>query len=216
MFKKIKLGLTLVKYGFRPGTNLVMCILFLAIGVVLEISSKGTNIIGAFYFLLTGVYIYHMIESMSISKMVQTSKMKKALQTTVPTATSTLLYLVIFTCVVIEKAILIHNYPENTQIYLETLLIIVAYQVTAMLYIGLCYKYFVAATICFFAVIMGLTAGAHILSRNNHLSLSFPVEVIIGYIAIIVAAVLEYLISTLIYKKELSKFVFKGVFGKLK
>ena len=90
-----------------------------------------------------------MIESMSISKMVQTSKMKKALQTTVPTATSTLLYLVIFTCVVIEKAILIHNYPENTQIYLETLLIIVAYQVTAMLYIGLCYKYFVAATICF-------------------------------------------------------------------
>lgn len=216
MFKKIKLGLTLVKYGFRPGTNLVMCILFLAIGVVLEISSKGTNIIGAFYFLLTGVYIYHMIESMSISKMVQTSKMKKALQTIVPTATSTLLYLVIFTCVVIEKAILIHNYPENTQIYLETLLIIVAYQVTAMLYIGLCYKYFVAATICFFAVIMGLTAGAHILSRNNHLSLSFPVEVIIGYIAIIVAAVLEYLISTLIYKKELSKFAFKGVFGKLK
>lgn len=157
-----------------------------------------------------------MIESMSISKMVQTSKMKKALQTTVPTATSTLLYLVIFTCVVIEKAILIHNYPENTQIYLETLLIIVAYQVTAMLYIGLCYKYFVAATICFFAVIMGLTAGAHILSRNNHLSLSFPVEVIIGYIAIIVAAVLEYLISMLIYKKELSKFAFKGVFGKLK
>lgn len=71
----------------------------------------------------------------------------------------------IFTCVVIEKAILIHNYPENTQIYLETLLIIVAYQVTAMLYIGLCYKYFVAATICFFAVIMGLTAGAHILSK---------------------------------------------------
>ena len=209
MFKKIKLGLTLVKYGFRPGINLEMCILFLAIGVVLEISSKGTNIIGAFYFLLTGVYIYHMIESMSISKMVQTSKMKKALQTTVPTATSTLLYLVIFTCVVIEKAILIHNYPENTQIYLETLLIIVAYQVTAMLYIGLCYKYF-------FAVIMGLTAGAHILSRNNHLSLSFPVEVIIGYIAIIVAAVLEYLISTLIYKKELSKFAFKGVFGKLK
>ena len=200
MFKKIKLGLTLVKYGFRPGTNLVMCILFLAIGVVLEISSKGTNIIGAFYFLLIGVYIYHMIESMSISKMVQTSKMKKALQTTVPTATSTLLYLVIFTCVVIEKAILI----------------LVAYQVTAMLYIGLCYKYFVAATICFFAVIMGLTAGAHILSRNNHLSLSFPVEVIIGYIAIIVAAVLEYLISTLIYKKELSKFAFKGVFGKLK
>lgn len=61
-----------------------------------------------------------MIESMSISKMVQTSKMKKALQTTVPTATSTLLYLVIFTCVVIEKAILIHNYPENTQIYLES------------------------------------------------------------------------------------------------
>ena len=216
MFKKIKLGLTLVKYGFRPGINLEMCILFLAIGVVLEISSKGTNIIGAFYFLLTGVYIYHMIEYMSISKMVQTSKMKKALQTTVPTATSTLLYLVIFTCVVIEKAILIHNYPENTQIYLETLLIIVAYQVTAMLYIGLCYKYFVAATICFFAVIMGLTAGAHILSRNNHLSLSFPVEVIIGYIAIIVAAVLEYLISTLIYKKELSKFAFKGVFGKLK
>ena len=38
MFKKIKLGLTLVKYGFRPGTNLVMCILFLAIGVVLELS----------------------------------------------------------------------------------------------------------------------------------------------------------------------------------
>ena len=67
MFKKIKLGLTLVKYGFRPGINLEMCILFLAIGVVLEISSKGTNIIGAFYFLLTGVYIYHMIESMSIS-----------------------------------------------------------------------------------------------------------------------------------------------------
>ena len=77
MFKKIKLGLTLVKYGFRPGINLEMCILFLAIGVVLEISSKGTNIIGAFYFLLTGVYIYHMIEEgMKAGKKIETSPIR--------------------------------------------------------------------------------------------------------------------------------------------
>lgn len=215
MLKKIKLGLSLVKYGFRPGTNLTMCILFIIIGLVVEVASKGTNIIGGFYVLLTGMFVYQMIISMDLSCFVQTTKMKKALQTTVPVVTGTLLYLVIYTLLVIEKAILIKAYPENVNNLLGSSVLLIVLLFGAMVYTGFCYKYFVGGTIFYVIYVMVSMPTVEVLVGRNIITPTFLGIVIFGYAAILLGGVVEYLLSCALYKKDISKFAFRGIFGKI-
>lgn len=215
MFKKVKLGLSLVKYGFRPGTNLLMCILFLIIGLIVEVSTKGTNLIGAFYLLLVAMFVFQMIISMDVSSFVQTSKMKKALQTTVPVVTGTVLYLVIFTFLVVEKTILIKVNPETEEELLANFVLLIVMVFGAMVYTGFCYKFFLTGTI-FFCIYVGATMTlVELIIRNGVIKPDFVTTVILGYVLIVLGGLVEYGLASLFYKKDLSKFAFRGIFGKL-
>lgn len=59
--KDLILGFKLLRYGYKLKTNVMMLILFIAIGFVVELSSHGTNMLGGFYFMLTGMFAYQMI-----------------------------------------------------------------------------------------------------------------------------------------------------------
>lgn len=65
--KDLILGFKLLRYGYKLKTNVMMLILFTAIGFVTELSSHGTNILGGFYFMLTGMFAYQMIIYMNAS-----------------------------------------------------------------------------------------------------------------------------------------------------
>ena len=106
------LGFKLLRYGYKLKTNVMMLILFTAIGFVVELSSHGTNILGGFYFMLTGMFAYQMIIYMNASDYVQSSVMKRKLEVGMPVIVSTVVYLVLFTILVAEKYILIRMYPE--------------------------------------------------------------------------------------------------------
>lgn len=71
-----------------------------------------------------------------------------------PVIVSTVVYLVLFTILVVEKYILIRMYPENTENYQDTLFMIIFILFGAMIFCGVCYKYFVASFIVFMLVIM--------------------------------------------------------------
>ena len=75
--KDLILGFKLLRYGYKLKTNVMMLILFTAIGFVFELSSHGTNILGGFYFMLTGMFAYQMIIYMNASDYVQSSVMKR-------------------------------------------------------------------------------------------------------------------------------------------
>ena len=73
-----------------------MLILFTAIGFAVELSSHGTNMLGGFYFMLTGMFAYQMIIYMNASDYVQSSAMKRKLEVGMPVIVSTVVYLVHF------------------------------------------------------------------------------------------------------------------------
>ena len=134
--KDLILGFKLLRYGYKLKTNVMMLILFTAIGFVVELSSHGTNILGGFYFMLTGMFAYQMIIYMNASDYVQSSVMKRKLEVGMPVIVSTVVYLVLFTILVAEKYILIRMYPENTENYQDTLFMIIFILFGAMIFCG--------------------------------------------------------------------------------
>ena len=152
--KDLILGFKLLRYGYKLKTNVMMLILFTAIGFVVELSSHGTNMLGGFYFMLTGMFAYQMIIYMNASDYVQSSAMKRKLEVGMPVIVSTVVYLVMLTILIAEKYILIRMFPENTENYQDTLFMIICILFGAMIFCGVCYKYFVASFIVFMLVII--------------------------------------------------------------
>ncbi len=207
--KDLILGFKLLRYGYKLKTNVMMLGLFTAIGLLIEISSHGTNILGGFYFMLTGMFAYQMIIYMNASDYVQSSAMKRKLEVGMPVIVSTVVYLVLLTILVAEKYILIRMYPENTENYQDTLFMIIFILFGAMIFCGVCYKYFVASFIVFMLVIM--TCMSTISHISDVISLGLVKFAVLGYAAILLGGVIEYLISSVLYRKQLSEYAMSGL-----
>ena len=115
MIKNLKTGFKLLKYSYKCKMNLILLAFFTVIALVSEISSHGTNMLGGFYFTMSGMFAYQMIVSMDISGMVQSSAMKKRLQISMPVFVSTVIYIILYTVLVIERIILVHVNPQRSE-----------------------------------------------------------------------------------------------------
>jgi len=220
MLKQVKLGYQLLRYGLKFKYTMIMMAVIMLIGLVVEFLSAGTNMIGAFYFMLIGMIAYQMNVSMDVATFVQVSPMKKALQTTVPVITSSILYLVMFTLIVIEKAVLIHLHPENVANIMVPFITMILTMFCAMLYTAICFKFYAVGFVLFMALVMANSflctffadeISASPLCANGILPLA-----LLGYVVLIIGIVLEYALSCAFYKKGLSEFAFKGFSGKIR
>lgn len=220
MFKQFKFGLSMIRYGFRLGINNFILLIFLAIGLIVEIISKGTNLVGGFYFLLIGLFAHQLITSLALSNYVQASPAKKRLQINIPVITSTLIYLSIFTLLLLERAILIQVYPELQNKICYGLLNLIVFLVIALIYSGICYKYFAAGTVIFLVAIFTVSPFIQVIYKMLFRGLNGSVQLVllgvIGYIGIILGGLIEYGIGCLLYKKPLSEFAFKGLMKSMK
>lgn len=215
MLKDIILGFKLVKYGYKLKENILMLAFFTAIGIFVEIQSKGTSLIGGLYFMLVGMCAYQLIMSVDVSEYIQTSAMKRKLQLTIPVITSTTLYLFIFTFIIIERFILINIYPENQKMLIMSLVQLELVMLIVFVFSSICYKYFLLGFLLF--LVLGFVTIIISLFLFNTpfastvLSIPFGVFAVTGYLVIFIGAVLEYIIGSKLYNKPLSQFAFKGL-----
>lgn len=216
MIKNLKTGFKLLKYSYKCKMNLILLALFTVIGLVIEISSHGTNMLGGFYFMLSGMYAYQMIVSMDISGMVQSSAMKKRIQINLPVFVSTVLYIILYTVLVIERVILVHVNPQDKDMLMFNLFTIVMMLFIVFIFSAICYKYFVAGFIIFLVLVMGTTFGLNEICMSSGYeficNMGFGTFIIIGYAVILAGGAIEYLIGKLLYRKPLSEFAFRGIF----
>lgn len=216
MLKDLKMGFRLIKYGYRIKMNVIFMLVILAVGIVVEITSEGTSFLGGFYLMLTGMFAYQMIISMDISEMVQTSAMKRRLQVDLPVVASTVVYLAAYTFLLVERVILIHQNPQAKEEALYTLFAIVLMMVAIYVFTAICYKYFVAGFIVFLILFMGIDAGALILWDNGIgqwlCQIGLGWLAVLGYVVVLLGGGLEYLLGSLLYRKPLSEFAFRGIF----
>lgn len=215
MLKDIILGFKLVKYGYKLKENIFMLAIFFPIGIFVEIQYKGTNIIGGLYVMLIGMWSFQVIMSVDVSEYIQSSAMKRKLQLTIPVITSTVLYLFIFTVILVEKSILINMYPDNQEPLFMSLVQLELFMLMVFVFSSICYKYFFWGLLVFIALEMGVIITTSVLFNtplaSKVLSIPFGVFGLIGYLVIFLGAAIEYFVGTILYDKPLSQFAFKGL-----
>ena len=210
------MGFQLMKYGYKIKMNVIMMVVILALGIVAEISSKGTSFLGGFYLMMTGMFAYQLIMSMDISEMVQSSAAKRKLQVGLPVVASTVVYLASYTFLLVERVILIHQNPQSKEELLYTLFTILLIMITVYIFSSICYKYFVAGFILFLILFIGVDTGAVILWNNGigawrcQIGLGWLAG--FGYAVVLLGSGIEYLLGSLLYRKPLSEFAFRGIF----
>lgn len=216
MLKDLKMGFQLMKYGYRIKMNVIFMLVILVIGIIVEITSEGTSFLGGFYLMLTGMFAYQLIMSMDISEMVQTSAMKRRLQVELPVVASTVVYLAAYTFLLVERVILIYQNPQGKEEALYTLFTIVLMMVTIYIFTAICYKYFVAGFILFLILFIGVDTGAVILWNNGIgawlCQIGLGWLAVLGYAVVLLGGGIEYLLGSLLYRKPLSEFAFRGIF----
>ncbi|MCI1769983.1 MAG: hypothetical protein LKM40_07580 [Mageeibacillus sp.] len=207
MLRDIVIGFKLIKHSNTRKIDILIIALFLCIGVIVEISSRGLNFLGGFYIAASILCIYEQVEKVAVFTLVQSSGLKKALQTVIPVVTSFVLEIFLFTLLLIERIILINMYPENRAELLKSLFMVIVILLLCVIYCTICLKFYVVSTVIFVFMAGALSAiGNMELFRN---SMSLPLLAAIGYITIVVGAASQYLISNLMYKYSFSKFVFR-------
>lgn len=207
MLRDIVIGFKLIKHSNTRKIDILIIALFLCIGVIVEISGRGLNFLGGFYIAASILCIYEQVEKVAVFTLVQSSGLKKALQTVIPVVTSFVLEIFLFTLLLIERIILINMYPENRAELLKSLFMVIVILLLCVIYCTICLKFYVVSTVIFVFMAGALSAiGNMELFRN---SMSLPLLAAIGYITIVVGAASQYLISNLMYKYSFSKFVFR-------
>lgn len=210
------MGFQLMKYGYKIKMNVIMMIVILALGIVAEITSEGTSFLGGFYLMMTGMFAYQLIMSMDISEMVQSSAAKRKLQVGLPVVASTVVYLASYTFLLVERVILIHQNPQSKEELLYTLFTILLIMITVYIFSSICYKYFVAGFILFLILFIGVDTGAVILWNNGIgawlCQIGLGWLAVLGYAVVLLGGGIEYLLGSLLYRKPLSEFAFRGIF----
>lgn len=207
MLRDIIIGFKLIKHSNTRKIDILIIALFLCIGVIVEISGRGLNFLGGFYIAASILCIYEQVEKVAVFTLVQSSGLKKALQTVIPVVTSFVLEIFLFTLLLIERIILINMYPENRAELLKSLFMVIVILLLCVIYCTICLKFYVVSTVIFVFMAGASSAiGNMELFRN---SMSLPLLAAIGYITIVVGAASQYLISNLMYKYSFSKFVFR-------
>lgn len=215
MLNEIKLGFKLLKYGYRLKFNIFIMGLIFTIGLVTEIASKGTNYIGGAYFMICAMFGFQFVCSVGLSEYIQSTGVKKKLSVDVPVLLHAVLSLFTLLLIVIERAMLIQFYPENEIMVIKMFIIVVTFNVATHIYTGICYKYFFVGVVIFTAMFVGLlTFFNYSLSGYSawiHINHGIGYYALIAFVITLVAIAIEYVICSLLYRKPLSEYAFRGM-----
>lgn len=218
MINKIKTGIMLCRYGFSFKSNVAGALIFMVLGIVMQTNMiNGMSFLGSMYIVLSAVFMYQLICSVTISTMIQTSGYKKQLQTLIPTITSVTFMMLMYTVCVIMYYFMKSGSEEYA---IKNLLLTAIFVFFMEIYTGTAYKYFVVSLGVMLVSIYAFMFNSDrimekLMTVLSSLSLnSFGAVIVIGYVAIIVGGVLEYLLSCLFYKKPLSKLAFGAALKK--
>lgn len=203
----------LCKYSFKFSTNITFMLIFLGIGVVTEVVSKGTQYLGGFYVVLCSMYMFQFVMSLSMSDMIQSSGIGRRIQLDIPVKLNLTLSFVLFTVLIIFRSIMAGRYPEKANEIATSLFVIDILIFQLFIYTAVVYKYFLASIIIFCLVIGFVTAGLTFITNLDMFGgLTLSTSIILGYVLIAVGAALQYLICRLIIRKPVSQRAFRGIF----
>lgn len=165
--------------------------------------------------MMSALLLLQLISTVNAANLVQTSPMKKKLQTSVPVLFSIFLMLAAYLLNVVVVAVAVCANPEAVEHFCTLIMYTAVLMGVIMLYYGAVYKYFVASTAVFLIIFIFFYPSIISGDINDELLWSFmpfaepwqnfALTAVIGLAVILVCGVLQYLISLAVYRAPISK-----------
>ena len=210
----------MMKYALQAKMIFILAIIFFVLGLLFEFGDfSGHNSsysLSCLYLALTAMYFYQLVFSTTVSKLVQSSPMKKKLQTVGPAAVTLITSLLTFTVYVVIRLIRItpQFLEDNGTTYANaysTILFMAVWYFLFSVYLSISYKsYIISIVIVAVSVIAVLVFGSTtdiFINITDKLLIgeSNPVLLIaVSLGVILVGSLVGYIISLLLYKKPIS------------
>lgn len=208
MIKQFKMSVKLVRYAFGIKQGIGFGILFTIIGVLCSVLPSEIGAIGEFFLMMIGLWVTQVFYSLGVSNLIQTSKWKKAVETSMPAILSLAGYIIAYIVCFLLKIPRLLEGEEQELMNISAELIAAGFiAFFIMAYSGIAYKLFVVGTILFAGSFIGMGTISGI-ARVFGWTLSIPsvgAAVLIGFAEIVAGALVQYGLSCLLYKYPLSK-----------
>jgi hypothetical protein len=210
----------MMKYALQAKMIFILAIIFFVLGLLFEFGDfSGHNSsysLSCLYLALTAMYFYQLVFSTTVSKLVQSSPMKRKLQTVGPAAVTLITSLLTFTVYVVIRLIRItpQFLEDNGTTYANaysTILFMAVWYFLFSAYLSISYKsYIISIVIVAVSVIAILVFGSTtdiFINITDKLLIggSNPVLLIVVSLGIIlIGSLVGYIISLLLYKMPIS------------
>ena len=205
--------LKLCKYSFKFKTNVIFLGVFFVIGLINEIVTKGTQYLGGFYIVICSIYMFQFIMSLSMSDMIQSSGIGRRIQLDMPVKLNVFMSVVLYTLLIIYRIIMTGMHPELSRDIAVSLFMIDVMFFLLFIYTAFVYKYFLASVLVFCFTFVFVISGLNIINNLDLFNrLSLTDAIVIGYIVILIGAILQYLICRLLIRVPISQRAFRGIF----
>lgn len=205
MIKQLKLGFQMMRYTFGVKMCLILAAICFVLGLLVEFLPAGASITGALLLMVCGLWAAQLVYSLGVSDMIKTSKYAKAMETGIPTLVSFLLYLICYVIIIAFKLPRLSGASEESMQYMVGEILTSGIMAAMlMIFCAIAYKLFAIATVLF--LVMFFVLNVMVNSGGLFMvDVSFGAAVIIGFVLLVVGALLQYGISLLVYKVPLSK-----------
>lgn len=216
MMNDLKIGFKVLKYGLNAKRSIIPIAILVIIGVLMDLLLP-VAVFSILYLGMGGMVFISQIHSVSVSTMVQTSPYKKRLQTVMPTLVGGVYLLIANTmCLVIQwishQKALNNTNPDLIITYapgeLETGMLFTALVLVFInIYVALSMKYFVLGTAFFLGGFMWFSNNAE---KITYITIPTWLAVVLSYVIILLGCGIMYLIFSVTYKREYSKYTFEA------
>lgn len=213
MMKQLRDSFRLLKYSFSFKTNVVFASLFLLLGLVLECVNlyEGKSFgVGCVYVELAGLFPVQIWFMLSVSRVMAASPWHKKAHTFIPGMLAAICGLVSFTLLVITKVIFMLARGINPAFISGAILLQAVSFCFLTIYFGMCFKYFVAATILFcltfipFLMLLMRGMSGNLPQALYLLLNNVPLSILLGYVIFAVGVAIGFLLLQFFSKKEIS------------
>ena len=209
MINNWKLGLKSLKYAYGIKPNFFLMIVFLLISLVFYTIGPKINsrFLGGYMLMCMAILPTQMVYSLSVSNIVQSSPLKKKMQTIVPAVFTCGNLVIMYSINVLIYGVMVWVHPESVLEMGNEVLLLAVTMMVMSIYMGLAYKYFVVSVIMFLFVYFSLYTGRNfvILDQFGSGVVFFGTMALLGLVSVVAGGFMQYLVSLLVYKAPMSK-----------
>lgn len=216
MFKDIKLGFKMVKYGIQSKQMIISGVVFFGLGLIFLITGNIMQpLIGMMYLMMCFSFFTQATTSLTLSSCIASSAVKKRLALKVPVVInglgSLVGYLAGFIVLVLKYYVISPNSGVPTSEISTVLIVAGILSLVVQIYMMIAYKvFFIISLMVFFVCFFPLYGLMnYFTAKVGELNVSLGAAAGIGIVVVLIGTVLTYFVGKALYRRPIDSWYYK-------